>query len=406
MIHTSLKATFLKLFVLVTGWRIALVVIGAGASFFFNYQPSFPYAYTLLPSYGLPQWIYSWANFDGVHYLTIVQKGYVGTGLIQAFFPGYPLLVFLVNALIAHPLISGLFVSNLFLSISVMLWWLLLKKEGSSNQASWIGIFTLLLFPTFFFMGALYSESLFLTLIFASFLAARNQKWWLAGILAGFASGTRVVGVLLVPALIIEYCLHMSERLDLKWQASSWLTNGVALVKLLKKSDYVKLLGLVVFGSTGLVAYMAYLAGEFNDPLYFLHVQSEFGAGRSETFILYPQVVWRYLKILGTYQTWDWRYFAYFQEFVIGVGGFLALLASFKYVRFSYAFFSLAVFLVPTLTGTFSSMPRYMLASFAFFLLLSRVLHSRRWLTLIYLLGSLVLLIINTMLFIQGYWVA
>ncbi|PIR61011.1 MAG: hypothetical protein COU68_01660, partial [Candidatus Pacebacteria bacterium CG10_big_fil_rev_8_21_14_0_10_45_6] len=80
------KSLLKKILVLVLVWRIGLFVVSLIAPAFISYEPSFPYAYDLLAKLGLPQWLYSWANFDGVHYLTIMRMGYVGTGLIQAFF--------------------------------------------------------------------------------------------------------------------------------------------------------------------------------------------------------------------------------------------------------------------------------------------------------------------------------
>ncbi len=152
---------------------------------------------------------------------------------------------------------------------------------------------------------------------------------------------------------------------------------------------------------------MYYLYREFSDPLYFFHVQSEFGGGiRQETVILYPQVVWRYIKILLTARPFDLKYFSYVQEFVTGTIGLILLLYSVTKTRLSYIIFSLLAFLLPTLTGTFSSMPRYILVCFPIFILLSIWSEKSKIFRYTWFTISGILLLLNTVLFIQGYWVA
>jgi hypothetical protein len=160
---------------------------------------------------------------------------------------------------------------------------------------------------------------------------------------------------------------------------------------------------------------MAYLQLEFSDPLYFLTVQSEFGAGRQSQLITLPQVVWRYLKILWTTRPFDLKYFIYVQEFVLSLGAGLALLAmAYRSWRqranskqlliwIPYLLFAGIAYALPTLTGNFSSMPRYLLACFVLFIYIGQW----RWpYFFLYLTISGLLLIINLLLFTQGYWVA
>lgn len=397
-------------------WRGGLFVIGSVADQFLRYAPSFPYARELLPAYDFPRWIYSWANFDGVHYLTIAEKGYLGTGLIQAFFPVFPLVMKVVNLVVHNALLSGLLIANVSAFALVCIWYLFLK-ELYKEKVAWLGVFILLLFPTSFFLGALYSESLFLFLVIACFWAARHRQWWLAALIAAIASATRIVGVMLVPALLVELYIQRT------WEGSRRIkivglpkrVDGAAVVSLVKNalSQVDRFLArswkeglLISVGVLGLLLYMTYLSAEFQDPLYFLHVQSEFGSGRQENFITFPQVIWRYLKILWYYRPINLKYFAFVQEFVLTLGVLAGLLFSLRKVRFSYVLFALTAFLVPTLTGTFSSMPRYVLVCFPVMIWLAQFLQTKRWATYAYLAGSGILLILNTLLFIQGYWVA
>lgn len=391
-----------KLTILFYIWRSFLFLIGYLANVFLKYKPSFPYSANLT-SYQLPQWLYSWANFDGVHYLTIVKKGYFGTGLIQAFFPLFPLVIKFLN-LTHNPLITGLIISTLLSYILIISFYLFTKIFLKKD--TYLPLLILLTFPTSFFFGAFYTESLFLILVFLTFIMSNKKKWLWAGIFAGLASATRVIGILLVPALIIEYLLEdkkIEEVIrELRNKKARLILFNKVKTKIIKKN--YKLL-LILLGSFGLVSYMSYLWLRFNDPFYFFHVQAEFGGGRQESLISYPQVLYRYIKILITARPFDFKYFAYLQEFIAGTIGLILLIIASKKIKLSHLFFTLGAFFIPTLTGTFSSMPRYLLICWPIFFVIADLLKNKK-LRYLYFIISTIFLTINTILFIQGYWVA
>jgi hypothetical protein len=108
-----------------------------------------------------------------------------------------------------------------------------------------------------------------------------------------------------------------------------------------------------------------------------------------------------------TYVPHDLKFIALVQEALAGTLGLVLIGLSTTKIRWSYWLFSLGVFLVPTLTGTFSSMPRYVLPTLAIWLVLTMGLSRvKAWVLVAYLLCSASLLIYNLVLFIQGYWVA
>jgi hypothetical protein len=385
------KQLFYKVLLTVLLWRIGLFIIGGLADTVLSYMPSFPYYDSLLVSFNLPRWLYSWANFDGVHYLTIVQKGYIGTGLIQAFFPVYPGIVKLLSYIIPNQVIAGLLVSHL--SLGLLLWGFLklirMEFPKWSNKQLLASLFVLMLFPTSFYFGAMYTESLFLAIVIWFFVFLKQEKWWLAAILASLAGATKVVGILLAISLAGVYIQANHKQI---WQ---------------NKKRLFKLLGLMVVSSLGLLAYMMFLFGEFKDPLYFLHVQSEFGAGRQESLVLLPQVIWRYIKILFTARPFDFKYFSYVQDLGMSiVSGLLLIYGWRKKIDKHLLIFSILALLLPTLTGTLSSMPRYILSAPGVLLALSYWVNSHDKRLYFSLAVSTILLILNTLLFIQGYWVA
>ena len=330
-----------------------------------------------------------WAGFDGVHYITIIEKGYFGTGLIQAFFPVYPLLVYLFNW-ISNPIVVGILLSHFFFIGALYLWVLLLKKQNI--RISWMQmILPFLLFPTAFFFGAMYTESLFLFLVFLCLFLLKQKKLFYAAIIAALASATRIVGMMLVPMMIVAVFVDWNQQK---------LRNTFTLIK----NICISLVGLF-----GLLSYMTYLWIVFHDPLYFLHVQNEFGGGRQEQFILLPQVLYRYIKIFIATPGWSWSYYAYAQELVITllVVGVLSWF-TYKHWRSHLAelVFSWGVVLLPPLTGTLQSMPRYVLVAFPVFAawIAFRKTHTLAYWVLCAI--SAVFLIVNIVLFVQGMWVA
>lgn len=376
------KKEKLSIFYLFLIWVLTLSLVVLLSPLFLLYQPSFPYA-SELSKFALPDVLSKLANFDGVHYLTISEKGYLGTGLIQAFFPLYPLLIALINPLFNNYLASGLILSHLFALFSFYAFYALVKMDFGKKIAWWSLIF-FAFFVSSFYLRSFYGESLFMTLLFASFLAAKSKKYLLAGILGFFLSSTRVIGIFILPSL--------------------WL-----LIYLNDKENYQAYLQ-VSLSAFGLLAYMIYLKWQFGDFLYFFTLQEQFGASRQSSLVTYPQVIYRYLKIFYTVRPFDLKYYAYVQEFILSVASLVLLIMagwqSFKSKTLQilpYLLFALLAYFLPTLTGNFSSMPRYILACFPIFIYLAQILKAYKFL---YLTISIIFLIINLILFSQGYWVA
>lgn len=362
------------LLLLWSSWKVYLTVCAALAGVFLEYKPSFAYA-KMAELIEIPFWIKRFANFDGFHYAWVAEKGYKGIGLATAYFPLYPLFgryaapvtqpfLFATTRVIQGIVLCLLIVSAIasFLVLVSLARYL----RDRYDQAFILKVLLVLVtFPTSFIFHAAYNESLFLLFALLSFWTFRRTQLWLTAFFIACASATRLVGVFLIPA----FALHLLwEEFFRQWQRrndkqSSTIQRALRslLPTLQKHFVHVAVLSL---GITGLLSYMFYLWRDFQDPLYFFHVQSEFGAGRQESLVLFPQVVWRYLKILATARPFDLKYFAYVQEFFFTLSAGAALVwgiikrKALK-LEISELAFSVCAFILPTLTGTFSSMPRY-----------------------------------------------
>ena len=156
----------------------------------------------------------------------------------------------------------------------------------------------------------------------------------------------------------------------------------------------------------GLVTYMVYLWQTRGDPLAFYHVQPAFGAARSaESLILLPQVIWRYLKIVFLASPYTFPYVISLFELTSFVGSLCLLWIGYKKkVSLSYLFYAGAVMILPTLTGTLSSFPRYLLSAFPLFFIFGMIqsVYVKILLSVIFFLG----LVLFCSAFLQGYFVS
>jgi hypothetical protein len=352
--------------------------------------------------------LWSRANFDGVHYVSIAREGY---GYLQeAFFPFYPSLINIVEKITPNYVLAGILISSLSFLGSLFLLKDLLKDYGVNKKTIKNTLLWLVLFPTSFYFVSVYTESLFLFLVLLSFWLARKKQWLMAGIAAAFASNTRLVGIFLVPALAYDYYTqsavrNMKERMETVSQGISQRLRPKYWWHFIKtRAKHLKNIGFISLGSAGLLKYMLTLQRRTGDALRFVYVQSEFGANRTpKELILIYQVVWRYIKMIFTVDPQSFLYFNVWLEFLISLLFiFLIIYGWLKYeIKNGWMIFAAFSFLLPTVTGTFSSMPRYVLVCFPCFLVLGKF-DLPKW---VYGL-SFGLLLICSMLFVRGYWIA
>lgn len=358
------------------------------------YLGFFPYK-ELLPDFGLPSWIYSFANFDGIHYLLIAKQNY--SQWEQAFFPLYPLLIKTVSFIIPNFLVSALVISNVCFAVGLVFFNKLIKtllpKETHYNAS--LPLLFLLSFPTAFYFGAVYTEGLFFMLFILSLYFLHKKNYYAASLFAALSSATRLIGIfLIIPFLLHFLSLYKGRVKDFR-------------LSTFRLSDFLTLLSPLL----GLLSYMAYLWATTGDPLFFFNSQPIYGANRSTHLIFLPQVYFRYLKILFT-AAHDFQW--YLSLFEMGVFSFvfvvllLDLLHIIKIKKIPLSLLGLNIFsfvnlVLPTLTGTFSSVPRYALFSLSFFLYLGQIKTKAIKMGIIGVF--IVMQIILLSLFVQGYFV-
>ncbi|MEK7472768.1 MAG: hypothetical protein AAB625_01885 [Patescibacteria group bacterium] len=370
----------LKSFVI---WRIAITLI---AILSIRYLPLFSQNFFggKYINYITNPLFWGWANFDGEHYLSIAIYGY--KNLQQFYFPLYPFLIDLFSNILGKSLVnylwSGILVSNISLFLALLGFYKLALLDYS-EKISKLAVVLLLLFPTSFYFGAVYTESLFLCLVVWSFYFFRKQKYFLASILGVLISATRVVGIILLPVFLGHFILT-------------------------KKTIKKELLSLLLMPS-GLLGFMYYSYLNWGGFLNFFKTATLFGEQRSKTLIILPQVFYRYIVKIIPDLSWDYFpiVFTVLLEFFVASLFICLLMFSFKKIRWDYWLFATLGYLIPTLSGSFSSLPRYVLILFPLFLFASQKLINTKKPLLIGIFVILaIMLVIAESFFIRGYFVS
>lgn len=368
-------------------WRILDLTVSFFAPQFIPYLGFFSYQKDLA-AVNFPLFIKSFANFDGLFYLRIAEKGY--SQFEHAFFPLYPLLIKYLSYIFNNKLIIGLLISNISFIFAIFF----LKKYlndlfKDKKLSNWILIY-LLLFPTSFFFGNLYTESLFLLFTVLTFYLLHKKRFFIASVFSVLSSLTRFVGVFLFVPILIYVIFE------------NWKT----IYKKIKVALYV------ISPFIGLGIYSIYLYFTTGNFIEFFTSQEAFSAGRSTKIILFPQVIYRYIKIFIT-ADYNFQYFISSLEFsifilfftIISIQLYLIIKGKNKNIALlSLTIFSLINILLSTFTGTFLSIPRFALLSLSFFIFIG-LLKSNLLKTLIALI-FLILHIILLAFFIQGYFIA
>lgn len=359
---------------------LLLITVSAVANVKLPYRGFFPYK-EIVESTGWPRFITAWANFDGVHYISIAQMGY--NTYEQAFFPLYSLSIrYLSSIFAANYFFTSLIISNVSFMAGLIFFIFWCRKHLGGNFW-WVAAF-LLSFPTAFFFSMSYTEGLFFLTLFVALYYLQAQKYWLVIFAAILSSLTKLTGIFLVIPLFFQ------------------LKNA--------KIPWSKKILVILSPFLGLAAYCIYLWKTTGDPLFFFNAQPVFGANRSTSLIFLPQVYWRYLKILLT-ASHDFAYFiALFEVVTFTVIFVVCFIELYRCGRTksrlqqAMAIFSLMILILPTLTGTFSSIPRYGLFCFSFFFFLARLKNF--YLKIAIIAFFVVVQVIVFSFFIQGYFVA
>jgi hypothetical protein len=179
----------------------------------------------------LPGPLERWLRWDARLLRTIAEHGYGGgpdadpDTPLEAFFPGFPLVLRAVHVVVPDWAAAGLLVSLVASAVACVALARIAELDGVDGRRA---VLYLVASPWAVFLAAGYSEALFLALALPGWLAARSGRWPLAGLLVAAACTVRISGAFLAAALAVQYLVERRGRLhlDVLWL----LAPGVALL--------------------------------------------------------------------------------------------------------------------------------------------------------------------------------
>jgi hypothetical protein len=224
-------------------------------------------------------------QWDAKRYPFIIDHGYTfpldtDPQANWAFFPMYVIVCWAVKML-TFGLIDtywvGMFVSNccIFIAsfVAVKYVRLLISKKNNNNvgmDSSRLEMLTskiclddglliailMLWGPYTFYCSSVYTEAMFIMSIALFFLFCAKKRYVLAGIMAALSSATRIVGCLLVFALLIEMYMDMvPNRVSLKGIK-------VFIIKVIKAPERLFAILLCPLGTFGYMAFLRFFCGD------------------------------------------------------------------------------------------------------------------------------------------------
>lgn len=331
--------------------------------------------------FNIQQFIDSFAKWDGTYFLEIAKNGYSNKNYF-AFFPAYPLLLGFFSK-VSH---QNVITMGILINIGCLMGSLILLKKlismDYSKKITQEAIIYLLIFPTSFYLLAIYSESLFLFLSLGAFyftrvfLKKQEIRFLILGILfAVFASATRLVGMALVIALWVEVFLINKDKVNNKLQ---WFT---------------------LLMPAGLIVYLIFLYVQTGNSFYFLNSQQNWQRNLAVPVLsIFQSIEGIVNNQIGSIRL-TLLYDLLYTIFGIGI-----IIRSFRFLRTSYSVYALICILLPLFTTSLMSMSRFLIVIFPIFLTLALI--KNQTVKVFYIIISVLLLSLNLGLFINGFWVS
>ncbi len=400
------------------------------------------------PSAEIEYWI-RWANWDGGHFLGIATAGY--QPLQSVFLPFYPLLIKALSLLGVEYFWSGFFISQLSALVFLIFLYKLALMEWDQEIAQ-KSILIALIFPTSFYLGTLYSESLFLALTTSAFYFAKKEKWALASLLAGLSFITKIPGIAVIIALFVMYYLKYDRFLAHQDFIKNWIFRFILYLLIAFSLLYLLLPFLGSFKIWGLIGAVdilifiisplisvfilgliiwklwqysqkqkiltlpsLFLIGSFLPILIYAYYQTTIPKPVTSlldsysAWKLYPTFPWETLRVYSS-QFFQGGFFnpglrgKALNDFLFFASLLAVLIYSIPKLKVYYWVYFLIVLFITPISGTLIGTPRHALTIFPVFFILAQI--KNKYLQIFGVILSILLLGLFSIAFINGYWVA
>jgi hypothetical protein len=379
-LYQILSLPKVRVVLLVTGWFAVVILL-----FFFSNQ-KFTYNTSITtPSFEVPKLLSTTYHWDSGYYLSIAEKGYDSTTPNQyAFFPLYSLLIRWVSVLTGN-LVTAAILINYFSLVVTALSLVSITRRLLPGVVQTLPLFLLLVFPSAYFLAGVYGESLFLALSLGAYLLALQKRWWLAALVAGFASAGRVPGSL-VSLLVIFLFL----------ESNNWK---------LRVKDVPKFIAIILISCAGILVYSLFLHRELGSVWQLREIYQTYWPLRElnlniiETVLQWLRSIIWYARI-GNYPA----FFDVLLPVSMWMVSFSLLVSYWRKLPLSLSLFTLTNLILLAATTAYDSINRYLLPVFPIYLLLALVFQKKGEAYQLYLLLSALLMGVMAAAFATNFW--
>lgn len=291
-------------------------------------------------------------TWDANHYLYLANYWYSPFNINNAFYPLFPFLVRLAGYLVPDALVAGLAISTALTVLAVVYLYLLIRKT-CSEEVAYRSCLVMLAFPTSFYCGLMYTESLFLLLSVMLLYYLGEERFAVAALCAFLLPLTRPTGILvIVPALAV-----------------------LVLAPRLRERFTVKMLLVPAGFLAGYGAYLLVMKTATGDPFAGFDAQKVFQANNSLSKLFHP-LDWFMDNFVHIQLTLNG-----FTTSIVNRAFFVcyAVIAavSFKRLDPPLYLFLLVTGLIPAMTGSLTSYMRYLVVVFPLYVYLADRLKGK-----------------------------
>ncbi len=334
--------------------------------------------------------------FDAQWYMKIVAEGYpkilgnlplqklaVADAATYAFFPLYPMVVFLVNKMVNNIPLTIFIFSNFLILFNFLLLYLFIKTIDSDRVAIKTALLTFL-FPMAIVLRSGYAETFFLTLLIIFSYLISKKKFSSAAVIYGLMTITKANSFPLVLILIYE---------ALKSQGK------FSLIKKIQHTIF-----LLFLSGLPLAIFIYYCFQKTGNPFIFLKVRALWYSNTLNwPWLLFSHLLDN-LYAMVEFPFLKFHQFASSKVEVVTVALILYLLIkSYRKIPSFLWYISFLFWLFPILTTTLLSYTRYQVVSFPIFYFLAKKLMG--WRYVILLAAFVVGIFIVSRYFVGWYWV-
>lgn len=365
-----------KVILLTVACKLAVLIVVAAGAFFLPFRTDNYFANFHYPPNQSPDFFTRFATWDAPHYLYLADFGYKPNLLSNAFYPLFPWLIHLFGFLfLNNHILTGIFLSAFF-TVGALVFMYRIVSVFYNESVALNTCVLLLVFPTGFFLGFIYPDSLFLMLVTAFFYFEMKNKKWFYLLCAFLLPLSKPIGMVAVLAFVFKV-LWDGEKVKV------WKTFEILFC-----------------ASLGLISYFLMMKFYTGDMMSGFVAQSYYRDSKSVSNLIHP-IDWFVNNFINIKLSFNSPFTGFLDRFFFVIY-FVLLTFSWQILPRHLFVYVLVVGMISGLSGDMTSFMRYMVVLFPVFITMVVRFKSAFW----YLVGGCaVVQIVFILLYSINDWV-